>query len=106
MVRGSLSGYADQSKSVTVKAGQTASVSLSLTAQSQATGSIYVTTQPSKALVYLDSKYLGVYSPTTITRITTGTHTLRLTKYGYKDLTQDVSVSAGITTPVSVVLTR
>jgi uncharacterized caspase-like protein len=102
----SLSGYTDQSRSVTVTAGQTVDVVLNLPAIGTTTGSIYVTSQPSKALVYLDGKSLGVYSPITISKVTAGTHTLRLTKYGYKDYTQSVTVSAGITSPVSVVLVR
>jgi hypothetical protein len=102
----SLTGYTDQSRSVTVTAGQTVAVVLNLPAIGTSTGSIYVTSQPSKALVYLDGKYLGVYSPTTISKVTAGTHTLRLTKYGYKDYTQSVTVSAGATTPVSAVMAR
>ena len=99
------SGYTDYPASVTVIAGQTASVSATLSVQ-PTTGSIDVTSQPFRALVYLDGKYLGLYTPTTISKVTSGTHTLRLTKYGYNDLTQSVTVIAGTTTPVSVVLTR
>ena len=106
-VLGSLSGYTDQSQGVTVNAGQTSGIVLNLPASSgTSTGSIYVTSQPSRALIYLDGKYLGVYSPTTISKITSGTHTIRLTKYGYKDLTRSVIVSGGTTTPVSAVLSR
>jgi hypothetical protein len=57
-------------------------------------------------LVYLDGKYLGVYTPTTISKVSAGTHTIRLTKSGYKDITQVVTVTAGTTSPVSAVFTR
>ena len=101
-----MTGYTDQSRSVTVTAGQTVDVVLNLPAAGTTTGSIYITSQPSKASVYLDGKYMGVYSPTTISKVTAGTHTLRLTKYGYKDYTQIVTVSAGTTTPVTAVMAR
>ncbi|MEI7433699.1 MAG: PEGA domain-containing protein, partial [Methanomicrobiales archaeon] len=102
----SMSGYTDASQGVTVTAGQTVDVVLNLQATGTTTGSIYVTSLPSKALVYLDGKYLGVYSPTIINKVAAGTHTIRLTKYGYKDYTQSVMVSSGTTTTVSVTLTR
>jgi len=105
-VRCSMAGYTDQSQSVTVTAGQTTDVVLNLRVSGAETGSIYVTSLPSRALIYLDGKYLGVYTPTTINKVTAGTHTLRLTKYGYKDYTRSIIVVAGTTSPVSVVLTR
>jgi uncharacterized caspase-like protein len=105
-VRCSMTGYTDQSQTVTVNAGQTSEIVLELPASVTATGSIYITSQPSKALVYLDGRYLGVYTPTTLTRVSAGTHSVRLTKYGYKDLTQSVTVTAGTTTTVSVQFTR
>ena len=105
-VRCSTAGYTDQPLSVTVTAGQTTDVVLNLRVSGAETGSIYVTSLPSRALIYLDGKYLGVYTPTTINKVTAGTHTLRLTKYGYKDYTRSITVVAGTTSPVSVVLTR
>ena len=106
-VLGSLSGYTDQSQGVMVNAGQTSGIVLNLPASTgTSTGSIYVTSQPSRALVYLDGKYLGVYTPATIRKLTSGTHDIRLTKYGYKDLTMSVTVTGGETTPVSTVLKR
>ena len=105
-VRCSMTGYTDSSQDVTVTAGQTTEVVLNLPVPGAATGSIYITSLPSRALIYLDGKYLGVYSPTTINKVTAGTHTLRLTRYGYKDYTSSITVTAGTTTPVSVVLTR
>ena len=105
-VRCSMTGYTDSSQGVTVTAGKTTEVVLNLPVPGAATGSIYITSLPSRALIYLDGKYLGVYSPTTINKVTAGTHTLRLTRYGYKDYTSSITVTAGTTTPVSVVLTR
>ncbi|MCU0630630.1 MAG: PEGA domain-containing protein [Methanoregulaceae archaeon] len=105
-VRCSLTGYTDQSQSVTVTAGHTSEIVMELSSPATATGSIYITSQPSKALLYLDGKYLGVYTPTTLNRISAGTHSLRLTKYGYKSVSQSVTVTAGMTTPVSVQFTR
>ena len=104
-IRCSLIGYTEQSQSVIVIAGQTSEITLALQGSVTGTGSIYITSQPTKASVYLDGKYLGVYTPTTLSKIPAGTHTIRLTKYGYKALTQGVTVTAGTTTPVSVSLT-
>ena len=101
-----MTGYTDASQTVTVSAGQTTGVVLNLPALGTTTGSIYVTSTPTRALVYLDGKYLGVYTPTTISKVSAGTHTIRLTKSGYKDITQVVAVTAGTTSPVSAVFTR
>ena len=105
-VRCSMTGYTDQSQSVTVTAGQISDVVLTLPVPETATGSIYVTSQPSRALVYLDGKYQGLYTPATISKVTAGTHTVRVAKYGYKDRTQSVDVTAGTTSPVSLILSR
>jgi hypothetical protein len=83
-------------------AGQTVYVYASLTPV-QSTGSVYVTSSPSGASVYLDDVYKGT-TPNTITSVATGTHTIQISRSGYQTYTGTVSVSSGSTTTVSVSL--
>ncbi len=96
-----LSGYNDATGSVTVTAGQTTNVSVTLT---PSTGSIYFTSTPSGADIYLDGTNVGM-TPATITSVTPGTHSYTLTLSGYNNATGSVTVTTGQTTNVSVTLT-
>ena len=58
------------------------------------TGSIYVSSPPYIADIYLDGAYKGT-TPTTISDTSPGSHTVKLTKSGYEDYTTTVYVSAG-----------
>ncbi len=98
-----LTGYTDYSTSVTVPSGGTATVSATLTAVPK--GSISISSNPTGAAVYLDSEAKGVTTPTTLSDVPAGTHTIRLTKTGYQDWSQSVSVTSGQTTPVSATMT-
>jgi hypothetical protein len=61
------------------------------------TGSLYVTTLPSAADVWIDGTYVG-RSPLVVDALGTGHHTLGLTKTGWRPLQLDVSIIAGQTT--------
>ena len=98
-------GYTDYSTSVTVTAGQTASVSATLTNQ-PVTGSISVSSSPTGASVYLDGTYSGKTTPTSITGVTAGSHTVRCTKSGYIDQSQFVTVYAGKTASSTFILKK
>ncbi len=98
-------GYTDYSTSVTVTAGQTASVSATLTNQ-PVTGSISVSSSPTGASVYLDGTYSGKTTPTSITGVTAGSHTVRCTKSGYIDQSQFVTVYAGKTAGSTFILKK
>ncbi|MCA1917432.1 S8 family serine peptidase [Methanospirillum hungatei] len=98
-----LTGYTDYSTSVTVPSGGTATVSATLTAVPK--GSISIGSNPTGASVYLDSEAKGVTTPTTLSNVATGTHTVRLSKSGYQDWSQSVSVTADQTTTVSATMT-
>ncbi len=91
------SGYTDISNTVTVSSSQTASVSKTLTVQ---TGSISVSSNPSGAKIYLDEKYMGT-SPKTLSNVPIGTHTIKLTKSGYSDISKTVTVTSGGTAQIS-----
>jgi hypothetical protein len=99
-----LTGYTDATGAVTVTAGQTATVSVTLTPVAT-TGSISFTSTPSGADIYLDGTLQTGKTPATITSVSTGSHfyTLRLT--GYNDATGTVTVTSGQTANVSVTLT-
>ena len=47
-------------------------------------GALYITPQPNDTKTYIDGQYRGI-SPLTVTGLTVGNHTLRLTKSGYSD---------------------
>nr|QNO51334.1 hypothetical protein HDBBLJII_00031 [Methanosarcinales archaeon ANME-1 ERB6] len=61
---------------------------------SSSSSSIYVASSPSGASVYLDGSYEGK-TPKTITGVSAGSHTIKLSKSGYKDYTRTTSVKAG-----------
>ena len=100
----SLTGYNDAIGTVTVIAGQTATVSVTLTAV-VTTGSISFSSSPSGADIYLDGTLQTVKTPTTITSVSTGSHTYILRLLGYNDAVGTVTVTAGQTANVSVTLT-
>ena len=96
-----LSGYSDATGSVTVTAGQTSSVTVTLT---PVTGSISFSSSPSGANIYLDGTLVAL-TPATITGVSAGSHTYKLSLTGYTDATGSVTVTAGQTAAVSVTLT-
>jgi len=91
------SGYKDYTKQVTVKAGETTFVNANLVEE---TGSISVRSSPSGANVYLDCSPEGATSKI-ISGVSVGSHTITITKSGYKDYTKQVTVKAGETTFVN-----
>jgi hypothetical protein len=70
-----------------------------------ATGSLYVTTLPSGADVWIDGTYVG-RSPLVLGGLAVGRHTVGLTKNGYDPVQLDVSVVASETTLTSMKLDR
>ncbi|NAS88761.1 hypothetical protein C4E24_03345 [ANME-1 cluster archaeon AG-394-G21] len=101
-----LAGYLDWTGSAHVTGGSTTDVHATL---SQATGSIKVTSSPSGAKIYVDT-YLGWSSkgktPNTITSVSPGDYTIKLTLAGYQDWTKEVQVTGGSTTDVHATLTQ
>ena len=70
------------------------------------TGSIQVSSSPTGAKIYLDGADTGKVTNTTLTNIAAGSHTVKLTKDGYSDKEQSVSVTAGQTSTVDLTLTK
>jgi len=69
------------------------------------TGSLTITSNPSGATIYLDGTNTDTITPATLTGITPGTHTIKLTKQGYCDWFGTVTVTAGTTTLLTATLT-
>ncbi|HOT03385.1 MAG TPA: PEGA domain-containing protein [Methanolinea sp.] len=99
----SMAGYFPYSTSVSVSAGGTSSVSASLSPM-QTTGSLRVTSSPPGAEVYVDEIYRG-YTPLIVGSLSAGRHAVRLHLSGYQDYTQNVDISTGSQSTVSVSLT-
>ena len=97
-VRVTKSGYQEWASSVYVYSGSTATASATLT-PIESYGSIYVSSTPSGASVYLDDKYVG-NSPKTISGVVKGAHTLKLEKSGYYPWESSVTVNPGQTSYV------
>jgi C1A family cysteine protease len=99
-----LSGYTDYSTSVTVTGGQTTAVAGTLSAIQ--VGSLSIQSNPTGATIFIDNENQGaIVTPTTISSITPGSHSVKLTKSGYQDWTQSTAVTSGQTTQVSATMT-
>ena len=73
----SKSGYSSVSRTVTVSAGSTTQVSVTLSQIAQDTGSIYMVTTPQGANAYVDGTYYGI-TPALATGLTAGNHEVKL----------------------------
>lgn len=98
-IEAELYGYRAYSTTVNVYAGQQASVFCSLE-QIQSQGSLYVTSSPSNAMIYLDTGYKG-RTPLMLSGISSGDHIVELDLSGYYDWKSAVTVPVGGTRTVS-----
>ena len=60
----------------------------------QTTGSLYVTSTPANASLYVDSVYKGV-TPYTVSNLTLGNHNVVLTRMGYNNYSTTKTIVAG-----------
>ncbi len=95
-----LDGYQSYSTLVRVSAGTTTNVYTALAPLSSSPNSIYVTSDPANAFVYLDTLYKGK-TPLTITGVTPGNHVVELNAPGYYPWNTTVSLPGGSTRTVS-----
>lgn len=100
-----LSGYNDLTGSVTVVGGSTVEVYAVLTPSTPGAGSLYINSTPGGADITIDGQPQNIKTPANITNLTAGSHEVKLTKVGYQDLTQTVTITAGTTTYLNVSLT-
>jgi len=91
-----LSGYAADSRTVTVTAGQTTSYTpvLQPLPNPANTGAIFAQSTPDGAAIYVNGVYQGV-SPLTITDLVPATYTMKATLNGYADDVQRITTGAG-----------
>jgi len=95
-MRATMGGYTTDSTGITVNIGQTSGYypSLSPSPQPRDYGTVYVTSNPTHALVYVDGD--DYYGKTPITLyLYPGSHQVELSLAGYNDYTTTVGVSAG-----------
>jgi subtilisin family serine protease len=100
-VKFALTNYADNSQDVTVIAGSTMNISVNLTS---IYGSLYATSIPSGAYVYLDNSYKGT-TPLTLPGISSGVHSIRFVLANYADFNQNITILSGKALNVSANLT-
>jgi len=101
----SRSGYQTYSGTVQVSSGSTTPVSVTLPPISSSVGSLYITSNPSAAQVYVDGAYRGT-TPTTVGSLSPGTHSVILRLSGYQDFSGTATIYAGQTTTMSANLVQ
>lgn len=97
------SGYSPWSTTTSVSAGLNTQVYASLSSTPPQTGSIYVTSVPSGASVYVDGTYYGP-APQLASGLSPGYHQVRISLSGFQDWVGSVNVQSGVTTRVSQTL--
>ena len=98
-----LDGYADASVPLTVISDETATVDLTLTTL---TGSLAVTSTPEGARILIDGAETGNVTNATLDGIAVGTHTVTVTKEGYRDASAEVTIAYNETAPLHLDLAR
>jgi hypothetical protein len=68
-------------------------------------GSIYLTSGPTNAQIWLNGTNQNKVTPDSLTNLDAGTFQITLKLDGYKDTTFSITVTAGVKTPKNVVLT-
>ncbi len=96
-------GYQTVSKSVTVRAGETANVIVTLD-QTVGPGSVSVSSTPKGASLYIDGISQGK-TDQIVGNLAPGSHLVTLTLAGYNTWSQMVTVKSGELTPVTATLT-
>ncbi|HVP94586.1 MAG TPA: PEGA domain-containing protein [Methanoregulaceae archaeon] len=102
-----LSGYQNFTTQVIVVAGQTTQIYATLSPiqpPPPTTGNISVSSNPTGALIYLDTVNTGQNTNTILPNINPGSHSVRLNLTGYQDATAQVTVTAGQTAQVFIAL--
>jgi tetratricopeptide (TPR) repeat protein len=101
-------GYQYWSKQVTIAASQTNKLSVSLIAKPKPAlvyGQLSIDSTPSNAKIFLNDKPKGT-TPLTLDELSPGTYQLKLTKEGYQDWQQEITIIANQVTRVSTNLKK
>ncbi len=91
-------GYENYSENVTIYQRATTNVSANLTPK--AYGSLNVSSIPSQASIYIDNRLQGI-TPRLIVNIEQGTRTLRLSKNGYYNYSENITIYQGATANIT-----
>jgi hypothetical protein len=105
-MKATLSGYTPDTTLIQVYSGQTASYYPTLQRSpnpNRDTGTVYITSSPNSASVYVDGNYYGK-TPLTVT-LYPGSHTIMLRMSGYSDYTTTVWVNANQAQNLPVTMT-
>jgi hypothetical protein len=94
-----LKGFTDESQTVVVNVGKNTIVKFNIGDQK---GSIQVDSIPSGALVILDGRSTGKLTPTTLSDVTIGNHTILCKIDGYGEHSQNIVVNGDQTTTISL----
>jgi hypothetical protein len=92
-----LNGYLTYTTMFRISAGSTTNVYCTLQSISSSPNSVYVTSDPANAFVYLDTIFKGK-TPLTITDVSTGDHQVELNAPGYYSWKTTVNLPGGGTT--------
>jgi hypothetical protein len=79
-------------------------VAILVSTKKEKPGNIFAASNPSGATIFLDGADTGKTTSATLTGVSAGTHELKLTKEGYKDFLQAVTVRSKETTTVNATL--
>ena len=101
-IEAELSGYRTYSTTTTVYAGSRSDVYCPLT-QIVSSGGLYITSNPSNAMIYLDGSYRG-RTPLSLNNLATGEHNVELDLSGYYDWKSTANVPNGGTQTVSATM--
>jgi len=93
-------GHMPYSTTVQLTDGAEATITATLPAER---GTLVINSTPSGAQVSLDGAVAGI-TPVTLINVLPGVHNLTITSEGYAPVQQQVSVTEGVTTPVTVTL--
>jgi hypothetical protein len=105
MLKITKTGYQDWQQEVTVSSDKTIEIFVNLTLLSLAPGEIKLTSTPSGASVFLDGSFKGV-APIIISNVPVGKYIIKVTKSGYQDWQQEVTVSSDKTIEIFVSLAQ
>ncbi len=92
--------YQDYTATITLNPAESKTLNVELT---PAFGYLTVKSNPSGAKVYVDGSYIG-NTPLENYKLSTGQHSLKVTKQGYQDYTTTVTINPGKTTVVNAQL--
>lgn len=100
-----LSGYKDVTGKFNVVAGQTTTLDVEMIAL-ETIGTLEMTSEPSGARIWIDDVDTGRNTPATIVNLVKGDHKYKTVLSGYKDINGTVSIIAGGTKIVHLILEK